>query len=50
LVPLDEFQSLTTPSTAIVLSESRKYRLYVTFSHRLTRQVHHRMTLSLQPR
>lgn len=36
---LDEFQSLTTPSTAIMLSESRKYRLSLTLSHQLTRQL-----------
>src|SRR5207253_87692 len=36
---LDEFQSLTTPSTAIMLSESRKYRLGLTLSHQLTRQL-----------
>jgi len=36
---LDEFQSLTTPSTAIMLSESRKYRLALTLSHQLTRQL-----------
>src|SRR5439155_10305047 len=36
---LDEFQSFTTPSTAIMLSESRKYRLCLTLSHQLTRQL-----------
>jgi len=36
---LDEFQSLTTPSTAIMLSESRKFRLCLTLSHQLTRQL-----------
>jgi hypothetical protein len=36
---LDEFQSLTTPSTAIMLSESRKYRVCLTLSHQLTRQL-----------
>jgi hypothetical protein len=36
---LDEFQSLTTPSTSIMLSESRKYRLCLTLSHQLTRQL-----------
>ena len=36
---LDEFQSLTTPSTAIMLSESRKYRLCLTLSHQLTKQL-----------
>lgn len=36
---LDEFQSLTTPSTAIMLSEARKYRLCLTLSHQLTRQL-----------
>src|SRR5204863_9440384 len=36
---LDEFQTLTTPSTAIMLSESRKYRLGLTLSHQLTRQL-----------
>jgi type IV secretory pathway TraG/TraD family ATPase VirD4 len=36
---LDEFQSLVTPSTAIMLSESRKYRLALTLSHQLTRQL-----------
>jgi hypothetical protein len=36
---LDEFQSLTTPSTSIMLSESRKYRVCLTLSHQLTRQL-----------
>lgn len=36
---LDEFQTLTTPSTAIMLSESRKYRLCLTLSHQLTGQL-----------
>lgn len=36
---LDEFQSLITPSTAIMLSESRKYRLNLTLSHQLTGQL-----------
>src|SRR5438105_5821587 len=36
---LDEFQTLCTPSTAIMLSESRKYRLCLTLSHQLTRQL-----------
>lgn len=36
---LDEFQNLVTPSTAIMLSESRKYRLNLTLSHQLTRQL-----------
>lgn len=36
---LDEFQSLVTPSTAIMLSESRKFRLCLTLSHQLTRQL-----------
>jgi hypothetical protein len=36
---LDEFQSLTTPSTAIMLSESRKYRVCLTLSHQLTQQL-----------
>ena len=36
---LDEFQSLTTPSTAIMLSEARKYRLSLILSHQLTRQL-----------
>jgi type IV secretory pathway TraG/TraD family ATPase VirD4 len=36
---LDEFQSLVTPSTAIMLSESRKYHLCLTLSHQLTRQL-----------
>lgn len=36
---LDEFQTLATPSTAIMLSESRKYRLALTLSHQLTRQL-----------
>src|SRR4029079_15915866 len=31
--------SLTTPSTAIMLSESRKYRLCLTLSHQLTQQL-----------
>jgi len=38
-VYLDEFQSLTTPSTAIMLSEARKYRVCLTLSHQLTRQL-----------
>lgn len=36
---LDEFQSLVTPSTAILLSEARKYRVCLTLSHQLTRQL-----------
>jgi type IV secretory pathway TraG/TraD family ATPase VirD4 len=36
---LDEFQSLLTPSTSIMLSESRKYRLSLVLSHQLTRQL-----------
>src|SRR5207253_4378369 len=36
---LDEFQSLITPSTAILLSEARKYRLCLCLSHQLTRQL-----------
>lgn len=36
---LDEFQSLVTPSTSIMLSESRKYRLCLTLSHQLTKQL-----------
>lgn len=36
---LDEFQTLVTPSTGIMLSESRKYRLCLTLSHQLTRQL-----------
>lgn len=36
---LDEFQSLVTPSTSIMLSESRKYRLGLVLSHQLTRQL-----------
>ncbi len=36
---LDEFQSLVTPSTSIMLSESRKYRLSLILSHQLTRQL-----------
>lgn len=36
---LDEFQSLVTPSTAIMLSEARKYRVCLTLSHQLTRQL-----------
>lgn len=36
---LDEFQTLVTPSTAIMLSESRKYRLSLTLSHQLTKQL-----------
>lgn len=36
---LDEFQTLATPSTAIMLSESRKYRLALTLSHQLTQQL-----------
>lgn len=36
---LDEFQSLITPSTAIMLSEARKYRLGLVLSHQLTHQL-----------
>jgi type IV secretory pathway TraG/TraD family ATPase VirD4 len=36
---LDEFQSLVTPSTAIMLSEARKYRLCLCLSHQLTKQL-----------
>lgn len=36
---LDEFQNLTTPSTAIILSEARKFRLALTLSHQFTRQL-----------
>lgn len=36
---LDEFQTLATPSTGIMLSESRKYRLCLALSHQLTRQL-----------
>jgi hypothetical protein len=36
---LDEFQTLVTPSTSIMLSESRKYRLGLVLSHQLTRQL-----------
>jgi type IV secretory pathway TraG/TraD family ATPase VirD4 len=36
---LDEFQTLVTPSTGIMLSESRKYRLCLTLSHQLTGQL-----------
>jgi len=36
---LDEFQTLVTPSTAILLSESRKYGLNLILSHQLTRQL-----------
>ncbi|MCC7421870.1 MAG: type IV secretion system DNA-binding domain-containing protein [Planctomycetaceae bacterium] len=36
---LDEFQSLVTPLTGIILSEARKYRLCLTLSHQLTRQL-----------
>lgn len=36
---LDEFHTLTTPSTAIMLSESRKYRISLTLSHQLTHQL-----------
>lgn len=36
---LDEFQTLVTPSTGILLSESRKYRLNLTLSHQLTGQL-----------
>src|SRR5438874_7776963 len=31
--------TLTTPSTSIMLSESRKYRLCLTLSHQLTQQL-----------
>lgn len=36
---LDEFQTLATPSTSIMLSESRKYRLCLALSHQLTQQL-----------
>ncbi|MBS0260643.1 MAG: type IV secretory system conjugative DNA transfer family protein [Planctomycetes bacterium] len=36
---LDEFQTLVTPSTSIMLSESRKYRLCLTLSHQFTGQL-----------
>ena len=36
---LDEFQSLITPSTAIMLSEARKYGLGLVLSHQLTHQL-----------
>lgn len=36
---LDEFQSLITPSTAIMLSEARKYALNLVLSHQLTHQL-----------
>ncbi len=36
---LDEFQSLITPSTAIMLSEARKYALGLVLSHQLTNQL-----------
>jgi hypothetical protein len=36
---LDEFQSLLTPSTAIMLSEARKYGLGLVLSHQLTHQL-----------
>jgi type IV secretory pathway TraG/TraD family ATPase VirD4 len=36
---LDEFQSLVTPSTSIMLSEARKYHLSLTLSHQMTRQL-----------
>ena len=36
---LDEFQTLATPSTGIMLSESRKYRLCLALSHQLTKQL-----------
>lgn len=36
---LDEFQTLVTPSTAIMLSESRKYGLNLVLSHQLTGQL-----------
>lgn len=36
---LDEFQTLETPSTGIMLSESRKYRLCLALSHQLTQQL-----------
>ena len=36
---LDEFQTLVTPSTAIMLSESRKYGLNLILSHQLTQQL-----------
>lgn len=34
---LDEVRSLTTPSTAILLSESRKFRVGLTLRHQFTR-------------
>lgn len=36
---LDEFQSLVTPSTAIMLSEARKYCLGLVLSHQITNQL-----------
>ena len=36
---LDEFQSLITPSTSIMLSEARKYCLSLVLSHQLTNQL-----------
>lgn len=36
---LDEFQSLITPSTGIMLSESRKYALGLVLSHQFTSQL-----------
>ena len=36
---LDEFQSLITPSTAIMLSEARKSALNLVLSHQLTNQL-----------
>jgi hypothetical protein len=38
---LDEFQTLTTPSTAIMLSKSRKYRLSLTLTHQLNEDTCH---------
>jgi hypothetical protein len=46
-VYLDEFQTLTTPSTAIMLSESRKYRLCLTLSHQLTGQLNEATRVSV---
>lgn len=39
LLYLDEFHTLTTPSTAIMLSEARKFRLSLILAHQLTRQL-----------
>ena len=36
---IDEFQNITTPSIASILSEARKYRLALTIAHRFIKQL-----------